>query len=186
VTGLRATAVGFAGALVIELPAYADDRGLFKETYVRTKYRSLGIDDEFVQDSVSYSGRGVLRGLHADPRMSKLVQVLHGTAFDVIADARAGSPTFGCWQGFALSADDHRQLYVPTGFLHGFVALTDDVVFSYKQGAQYDPTREIGVRWDDPVLNIEWPAIEPLRISGKDRANLSFIEAFGGAQCNAS
>lgn len=185
-TGLRATAAGFAGALVIELPAHADDRGLFKETYVRTKYRSLGIDDEFVQDSVSYSGRGVLRGLHADPRMSKLVQVLHGSAFDVIADARPGSPTFGRWQGFTLSAEDHRQLYVPAGFLHGFVALTDDVVFSYKQGAQYDPTSEVGVRWDDPMLNIEWPAVGLLRVSAKDRANASFLEAFGVSQCNGS
>lgn len=185
-THLRATAVGFSGALVIDLPAYSDDRGLFKETYVRTKYRALGIDDEFVQDSVSYSGRGVLRGLHADRRMSKLVQVLHGTAFDVIADARAGSPTFGRWRGFELSAQDHRQLYVPAGCLHGFVALTDDVVFSYKQGAQYDPASEVGVRWDDPVLQVEWPSVGALRVSDKDRASLSFVEAFGANRCGAS
>jgi len=163
-----------AGALLLTLPAFEDDRGLFKETYVRSKFANLGIEDEFIQDNVSFSKLGVVRGLHGDPLMSKLVQVLHGKAFDVIVDARRGSPTFGRWESFELSGDNHRQVYVPAGCLHGFQALSDGVVLSYKQSAQYDPSREIGVRWDDPALGIAWPLRDSAVISAKDRANKPF------------
>lgn len=169
-----------AGAFLIRVPTFADERGLFKETYVCTKYQALGITDDFVQDNVSLSRRGVLRGLHADPQMSKLVYVLRGEAFDVIVDARNDSPTFGQWEGIHLRADAHEQLYVPAGFLHGFLALTVDVVFCYKQSAEYAPEREIGVRWDDPDLAIAWPLTGAPELSPKDSRNRSFRDAFGG------
>lgn len=163
--------------LVIPI-AHEDARGFFKETYVRSKYCSIGINDEFVQDSVSFSHKNVLRGLHCDPAMSKLVQCLRGEVFDVIVDARSGSPTFGQWEGFHLSASSHAQLYVPAGFLHGFLTLTDDVVFSYKQGAEYAPSREIGVRWDDSELAIHWPTVCEPNVSPKDLSNVAFARAF--------
>lgn len=169
----------FDGAFLIRLPAFADDRGLFKETYVRTKYRTLGITDDFVQDNVSFSRRGVLRGLHADPQMSKLVYVLRGEVFDVMVDARQSSPAFGQWEGVHLRAQDHTQLYIPAGFLHGFLALTDEVVFCYKQSAEYAPEREIGVQWDDPDLAIAWPLNSPAEVSPKDLRNRRFREVFG-------
>ncbi|HET9097157.1 MAG TPA: dTDP-4-dehydrorhamnose 3,5-epimerase [Candidatus Baltobacteraceae bacterium] len=176
---LEITPTKLAGAYIIEVPAFADDRGLFKESYVRSKYRALGITDDFVQDNVSFSRRGVLRGLHADPRMSKLVYVLRGEVFDVLVDARQGSPSFGEWEGVYLRAQEHTQLYIPAGFLHGFLALTDEVVFCYKQSAEYAPEREIGVRWDDPDLSISWPLTAPPEVSPKDSRNRRFGDAFG-------
>ncbi|HET9393803.1 MAG TPA: dTDP-4-dehydrorhamnose 3,5-epimerase [Candidatus Rubrimentiphilum sp.] len=169
-----------AGVLCLELAAFPDRRGLFKETYVRSKYESLGITDAFVQDNVSVSRLNVVRGLHGDPEMSKLVQVLYGKAFDVIVDARPGSQTFGQWQSFELSDENHRQLYVPRGCLHGFQALTDGVVFAYKQSAEYDPQRERAVLWNDPALGIEWPAAAAAIVSERDQRNKSFSEVFGG------
>lgn len=165
------------GALLLVPKAWEDDRGYFKETYVRSKYERLGIADEFVQDSMSFSRKGVLRGLHGDPQMSKLVQVLRGEAFDVIVDARRDSSAFGRWEGVRLSESNHTQLYIPAGCLHGFLALTDDVVFTYKQSAEYAPEREIGVRWDDPDLGIDWPLEQPPLLSAKDLKNRSFREA---------
>ena len=168
-----------AGAVLIIPPTFADDRGYFKESYVKTKYHALGITDEFVQDSLSCSSRGVLRGLHSDPVMSKLVYVVRGEVFDVIVDTRSDSATFGNWHGVELSEQNGVQLYVPAGFLHGFLALTDDVIFCYKQSAEYAPGREIAVRFDDPTLGIEWPFSEELRVSPKDLRNPNFSEAFG-------
>ena len=147
---------------------YTDDRGFFKETYNLKRYRDAGVMDTFVQDSVSLSSKRVIRGLHYDVEMSKLVTVLRGEIWDVIADVRSGSPTFGRWQGFELSEDNHRQLYVPAGFAHGFLALTDDVVFSYKHGAMHDPSRERAIRWDDPTLAIAWPLVGEPHLSAKD------------------
>ena len=162
-----------AGARLFFPDVYKDERGFFKETYSATKYRALGLLDDFVQDSVSFSSKNVIRGLHGDPEMSKLVSVLRGKIWDVIVDVRKGSPTYLKWEGFELSEDNHVQLYIPKGFAHGFIALTDDVVFSYKHGALHDPQREFAYRWNDPTFAIDWPlAGEPL-ISAKDRtANL--------------
>jgi dTDP-4-dehydrorhamnose 3,5-epimerase len=169
----------FTGALIVGSTAHADFRGAFKEIYVRSKYQALGIADEFVQDNVSYSQRGVLRGLHADPLMSKLVYVLNGEVFDVIVDARKGSATFGQWEGVYLRAQEHKQLYIPAGLLHGFLALSDDVIFCYKQSAEYAPEREIGVLWNDPDIGIEWPLTEAPIVSAKDSGNRRFREVFG-------
>ena len=113
--------------------------------------------DDWVQDSVSRSSRNVLRGMHIDPRMAKLVQALEGTIFNVIVDLRPGSPTYRRWEGFVLSEDNHHQLYVPAGFAHGFLAQSDEVVVMYKMSAHYDPAFESGMRWNDPAVGIEWP-----------------------------
>lgn len=177
---LQTLNIDLEGAKLIIPPLFQDDRGFFKESYVKAKYHALGIADEFVQDSLSVSSRGVLRGLHADPLMSKLVYVVRGEVFDVIVDTRSTSATFGKWHGVQLSEQNGMQLYVPAGFLHGFLALTDDVVFCYKQSAEYAPGREIAVRFDDPTLGIEWPLDGDPRVSPKDLLNPSFSEAFGG------
>ena len=149
---------------------FADERGFFKETYSTVKYRALGLTDEFVQDSVSFSAKNVVRGLHGDRVMSKLVQVLRGEIWDVIVDLRPGSPTYRKWESFVLSEHNHIQLYIPAGFLHGFLARTDNVVFAYKHGALYDPAREFSVRWDDPTLAITWPIVGEPVVSARDRA----------------
>jgi len=162
------------GAVALTLPAFGDDRGFFKETYSSGRYREAGIADEFVQDNVSFSRRNVLRGLHGARGMSKLVCVLAGEAYDVMVDVRPGSVTQGRWYGETLRCGDHRQLYVPEGCLHGFLALSDDVLFLYKQSALYDPRAEFGVRFDDPDLGVEWPiAATGAILSPKDAANPS-------------
>jgi dTDP-4-dehydrorhamnose 3,5-epimerase len=159
----------FDAARVFVPDVYEDERGFFKETYSIAKYRDAGLTDTFVQDSVSFSTRNVIRGLHYDFKMSKFVQVLRGKIWDVIVDIRAGSPTHLKWQGFFLSEHNHRQLYIPPGFAHGFIALSDDVVFSYKHGALYDPTSEGAVRWNDGTIGIAWPLVGEPRVSLKDQ-----------------
>jgi dTDP-4-dehydrorhamnose 3,5-epimerase len=146
-----------AGALMLTPQALRDERGYFKETYSRERYRACGIAENFVQDNISLSHRDVLRGLHGDRRMAKLVSVIRGSVFDVIVDARTESPTFGRWWGATLKAADGHQIYVPRGFLHGFLALEDETIFAYKQSAAYDPAAEIAIAWNDPELGIAWP-----------------------------
>jgi len=160
----------FEDARIFIPDVYPDERGFFKETYNLRRYEDAGLLDRFVQDSVSFSAKNVIRGLHYDPAMSKLVQVLRGKIWDVIADIRPGSPAYRKWEGFELSEDNHHQLYIPKGFAHGFLALTDNVVFSYKHGALYDPAREGAIRWNDPALGIAWPLTGEPVISAKDRA----------------
>jgi dTDP-4-dehydrorhamnose 3,5-epimerase len=164
-----------AGAMMIAPRVFVDERGNFKEVYSLERYRRCGIDAAFVQDNVSLSRCDVLRGLHGAARVAKLVSVLHGSVFDVIVDVRAESPTYGKWFGTTLRAEDGRQIYVPRGFLHGFLALEDDTVFAYKQSALYDPASEFGVAWNDPALGIEWPlgGRRPV-LSPRDAANPSF------------
>jgi dTDP-4-dehydrorhamnose 3,5-epimerase len=156
---------------------WEDERGFFKEIYTTSKYGALGLTDTFVQDSVSFSSKNVIRGLHGDTRMSKLVTVLRGKIWDVIADVRPDSPTYGQWQGFYLNEHNHVQLYIPAGFAHGFIALTDDVVFSYKHGALYDAAHEFAIRWNDPTLAITWPLVGEPRISAKDQSAPLFARA---------
>jgi dTDP-4-dehydrorhamnose 3,5-epimerase len=161
-----------AGALIITPRIFSDERGFFKEIYSLDRYRRSGVDETFVQDNLSLSHCGVLRGLHGDARMAKLVTVLRGSAFDVIVDARAQSPTRRRWHATTLDAATGRQIYIPRGFLHGFLALEDDTLFAYKQSAPYDPAQEFGVAWDDPDLGIEWPlrGRAPI-LSPRDAAN---------------
>ena len=167
-----------AGALLLTPHVFADERGFFKETYSADRYRGCGIKETFVQDNVSLSHRNVLRGLHGDARMAKLVGVLRGSAFDVIVDVRPASPTYRRWYGTTLTAGGGGQVYVPRGFLHGFLALEDETLFAYKQSAAYDPERELSVAWNDADLGIEWPLAGGLPIlSRRDAASPSLRAA---------
>ena len=159
------------GVLVLEPRVFADERGAFVETWNAERYAALGIEGPFVQDNVSVSKRGVVRGLHfQNPNpQGKLVSVLHGAVYDVAVDLRVGSETFGEWVGVELSAENGRQMWIPEGFAHGFQALADGTVFSYKCTAYYSPADERSLRWDDPALGIAWPLAEPI-VSAKDAA----------------
>ena len=157
------------GVMVLEPAVYADERGFFMESWNRRRYEGFGIPTDFVQDNLSYSTRGVLRGLHfQNPNaQAKLVSVLWGEVFDVAVDVRVGSPNFGEWVGIALSAENKRQLYVPEGFAHGFVVTGEEALVSYKCTAYYDPKAEHSLLWNDPELGIDWPVEIPL-LSAKD------------------
>ena len=165
------------GVLLLESRVYRDERGWFKEAWHEARYREAGVDATFVQDNVSYSEHGVLRGLHLqNPRpQGKLVGVLSGEVFDVAVDVRAGSATFGQWVGETLSAENGRQLWIPPGFAHGFVVTGDHAVFLYKCTDVYAPEAELSVRWDDPDIGIGWPLIEPV-VSPKDAAAPSLAD----------
>jgi|ERR1700731_293054 len=151
---------------------FGDARGFFVETYHRTKFADLGITDTFVQDNHSCSVKGTLRGLHYQLQhpQAKLCRVVEGEAFDVVVDIRVGSPQFGKWTSVILSATTQNQLYVPAGFAHGFLALTDSVQFLYKCSDFYDPSDERGILWNDSDLNINWGVTGPM-ISEKDAKN---------------
>jgi dTDP-4-dehydrorhamnose 3,5-epimerase len=157
--------------LVVEPKVFDDDRGFFLETYHKLKYRELGIPVEFVQDNLSYSREGTLRGLHyQQPHgQAKLVQVLAGHVFDVTVDVRNGSKNFGKWFGIHLSEENKRQVYIPEGFAHGFCVLSLTALFSYKCSELYTPECERGVIWSDPDLGIDWPVKKPI-LSAKDAA----------------
>ncbi len=157
------------GLLILEPKIFRDDRGFFVETFQHGRYAALGIGP-FVQDNWSRSKRGVLRGLHfQQPKpQGKLVSVTRGAAWDVAVDIRKASPTFGKHVAAELSDTNGRQFWVPPGFAHGFIALTDDTDFLYKVTEVYAPECEGAIRWDDPALAIPWPISEPL-VSGKDR-----------------
>ncbi len=160
------------GAVLLTPRIFADERGYFEEIYSLDRYRRCGIEETFVQDNLSLSRRNVLRGLHGDPRLAKLVFVVRGSVFDVIVDFRPESPTYRHWFAVTLAAAEARQLYVPRGFLHGFLALEDETIVAYKQSAPYQPESEIAVAWDDPDLSIEWPLAggHPI-LSARDAAN---------------
>ncbi|HVA36710.1 MAG TPA: dTDP-4-dehydrorhamnose 3,5-epimerase [Candidatus Dormibacteraeota bacterium] len=151
------TDFGLGESKLVIPQVFTDTRGFLFESYNEPKYRAFGIDRPWPQDTVSVSRRGVLRGLHCDPEMAKLVQVLHGAVYDVIVDMRPGSPTYRQWQSVELSDRFQQQLYVPPGFAHGFLALAEGTVFHYKFSMTWDPAREQGYRWDDPALGIVWP-----------------------------
>ena len=145
--------------LVIEPRVFRDERGAFMETWKQPAYAAVGIDAAFVQDNVSHSVKGTLRGLHfQEPTaQGKLVQVLDGVVFDVAVDVRRGSPSFGRWVGIELDGETARQLWIPPGFAHGFYVLSARASFVYKCTALYTPTHERTIRWDDPALGIRWP-----------------------------
>ena len=163
------------GLLVIEPKVFGDARGFFLESWNRNRYREAGLDADFVQDNISLSRRGTLRGLHfQNPQpQGKLLQVLMGEVFDVAVDIRRSSPTFGKWYGLVLSADNKRQFYVPPGFAHGFATLEDDTIFFYKCTNIYNKTSEGSIRWNDPDLGINWEIDEPV-ISEKDKVSPRF------------
>ena len=165
----------------IEPTVFGDDRGYFMETY-NDEFKFLlkhidGTQAEFVQDNESKSRRGVLRGLHMQftHPQGKLVRVIDGEVWDVAVDVRKGSPTFGQWHGVLLSAENKKQFYVPEGFLHGFVVLSESATFVYKCTRLYDPSDEYGVAWDDKEIGIKWPVSE-VQLSEKDKHNHSMRE----------
>jgi dTDP-4-dehydrorhamnose 3,5-epimerase len=168
---MRVTPTELPDVLLIEPKVHGDHRGWFVESFQRARYREAGIEADFVQDNMSYSGRGILRGLHIQNPHSqgKLVQVISGEVFDVAVDARRGSPHFGRWAGALLSGENKHQLWVPPGFLHGFLVLSDTALFSYKCTDLYHPEAELSVRWDDPDIGIRWPLDDAPRLSDKDR-----------------
>ena len=158
-----------AGLLLIEPKIFGDSRGFFFETWHRQRYRDLGIDADFVQDNLSFSRRGILRGLHYQKPASqgKLVMVLQGEVFDVAVDLRRSSHTFGQWHGVKLSAENKHQFYVPPGFAHGFGVVSETALFHYKCTEFYSPKDEQAIRWNDPDLKIPWPIADPI-LSAKD------------------
>jgi dTDP-4-dehydrorhamnose 3,5-epimerase len=153
-----------AGLLIIEPKVFGDARGFFLETYNERRYREAGLNATFVQDNVSFSRRGILRGLHyQNPNpQGKLLQVLQGEVFDVAVDVRRSSPTFGKWHGLVLSSENKRQFYIPPGFAHGFLVTSESALFQYKCTETYSPKDEMAVRWDDPAIGIQWPMKDPL------------------------
>jgi dTDP-4-dehydrorhamnose 3,5-epimerase len=159
------------GLLLIEPRRFGDARGWFAETWQAERYRDAGIAEAFVQDNMSRSAKGALRGLHAQQphAQGKLVQVFDGAVFDVAIDLRRGSPTFGQWEGVTLDADSGTQFYVPPGFFHGYYVLSETALFAYKTTDIYSPQDELMLRWDDPDLAIDWPLDGPPTLSDKDR-----------------
>ena len=167
------------GVKVVDVKLYGDARGGFMETYREENFVAGGIDTSFVQDNQSSSVQGVLRGLHfqIEHPQAKLVRVISGTVFDVAVDLREGSPTWGQWEGVVLSAENRRQFFVPRGFAHGFLVLSDTAEFCYKCDDIYHPGDEGGIMWNDPELGVEWPAflgektLDPAKVilSDKDK-----------------
>jgi len=156
---MNVTTTHIEGLLILEPRIFPDDRGYFFESYNKKKFAEIGIDVDFVQDNQSFSQKGALRGLHgqANPfAQGKLVRVLQGRVLDVAVDIRKNSPTYGQHVTVELSGDNHKQFWVPAGFLHGFATLEDDTIFTYKVTNFYDKASEIGVIWNDPSLGIGW------------------------------
>ena len=160
----------FSDAIVVVPDVFPDERGYFTEVHSQGKYERLGIAGPFVQDNVSYSRKGVLRGMHYDMRLAKLVQCLQGSIFDAIVDMREESPTYKQWDAVELTSENHYQLYVPPGFAHGFYVLSEDAVVLYKQTALYDPAHERAISWRDPSVGIAWPLDGEPVLSPKDAA----------------
>lgn len=169
------TDTSIEGVVIVDVKSYGDDRGYFMETYKRPDFVAGGIDVEFVQDNQSSSTKGVLRGLHfqIDHPQSKLVRVVSGEVFDVAVDLRPGSATYGKWEGVVLSAENRRQFFVPRGFAHGFLVLSDVAEFCYKCDDVYHPNDEGGLMWNDPEIGIAWPIPEGMELvlSEKDQAH---------------
>ena len=158
---------------IIEPKVFGDDRGYFMESYNRKDFVEAGLDMVFVQDNESKSRKGVLRGMHFQTKhtQGKLVRVTQGAVYDVAVDLRKGSPTYGHWEGILLSAENKKQFYVPEGFAHGFLVVSDEAVFNYKCTDFYAPEYDSGLLWNDPDVGIEWPldGIEELLLSEKDK-----------------
>ena len=161
---------GVPGLVVVEPVVYGDKRGFFVETWNSDRYGACGLPDRFVQSNISRSAAGVIRGLHYQHpcAQGKLVSVLEGRVFDVAVDIRSDSPTFRQWAGVELSASNHRQLYVPEGFAHGFCVLGDGALLSYLCTTPFNAECDAAIAWNDPDIGIEWP-VEPQSLSARDR-----------------
>lgn len=170
---MKITETRLPGVLLLEPRVHGDTRGFFIECYRSDLLHEAGVADEFVQDNHSRSTRGVLRGLHyqLENPQGKLVRVARGRVFDVAVDVRKGSPHFGEWVGVELDETSLRMLYIPPGFAHGFVVLSETADFLYKCTQYYHPQSEQGILWNDPSIGIEWPEFGEVRLSEKDRGN---------------
>lgn len=178
---MKATRLAIPDVVLLEPHVFGDDRGFFYESYNRQAFcDATGVDPDFVQDNHSRSARGVLRGLHYQlpPKaQGKLVRVVVGEVFDVAVDIRKGSPTFGQWVGEVLSAENKRQMWIPPGFAHGFLTHSETAEFLYKTTDYYSLVHERCIRWDDPVLGIDWHYKTTPTLSAKDSQGTSFVEA---------
>lgn len=178
------TQTSIEGVTIVDVKSYGDDRGYFMETYKQPDFVAGGIDVDFVQDNQSSSVKGVLRGLHfqINHPQSKLVRVVSGEVFDVAVDLRPGSATYGKWEGVILSAENKRQFFIPRGFAHGFLVLSDTAEFCYKCDDIYHPNDEGGLMWNDPEIGIVWPAMQgdevfdetKIILSDKDKVHPAF------------
>jgi dTDP-4-dehydrorhamnose 3,5-epimerase len=158
------------GIVLVEPQVHGDERGFFVETYSKDAWAELGVEAEFVQHNHSRSSQGTLRGLHfqTSPGQAKLLRCARGAILDVAVDLRKDSPTYGQWEGHVLDDVTHHQLYVPIGFAHGFVVLSDVADVAYLVSSVYDPATEAGIAWDDPEVGVDWQVAEPL-LSGRDK-----------------
>ena len=167
------------GLVVIKPTVFGDDRGFFMETYHKDEFAAAGITREFVQDNHSKSSKGVLRGLHfqTENTQGKLVRVIKGEVYDVAVDCRPGSATFGKWYGVTLSAENKVQFYVPEGFAHGFLVLSDEAEFVYKCTDIYNPKAEGGIPYNDETIGVQWPEIDcEVKLSAKDQLHTPFAQ----------
>jgi dTDP-4-dehydrorhamnose 3,5-epimerase len=174
------TSTAIPEVLILEPKVFGDARGFFFESFNAQDFAQVtGLDVNFVQDNHSRSSQGVLRGLHYQLQQAqgKLVHVVRGAVFDVAVDIRKSSPTFGQWVGCELSEDNHRQFWVPPGFAHGFVVLSDTADFLYKTTDYYAPAHERCIAWNDPAIGIQWPQGLTPQLSAKDQAGLSLAQA---------
>jgi dTDP-4-dehydrorhamnose 3,5-epimerase len=173
---MRALPSRLSGPVLIEPVVHGDHRGFLQETYRRSTFAEMGIRDEFVQDNHSRSRRGIVRGMHFQPGMAKLVRCARGAILDVLVDIRRGSPAFGEWEGFELSDANHHELYCPDGFAHGFCVLSEEADVVYKTSAYYDPELERGFAYNDPQVGIEWPRPSELIASARDTSAPALAE----------
>ena len=168
------------GLYIIEPKVFYDDRGYFMETYNRRDFVEAGLDMVFVQDNESKSKKGVLRGMHFQTKFTqgKLVRVSMGTVYDVVVDLRKESATYGKWEGVILSSENKRQFYIPEGFAHGFLVLSDEAVFNYKCTNLYFPEYDCGLLWNDPDVGIKWPLdrVDDIKLSDKDKRQKTLKE----------
>ena len=164
---------GIQGVYVIDTTVFGDNRGYFTEMYKKTDFDEAGLKYDFVQDNISRSKKGVLRGLHFQKKypQAKLVRAIEGEVFDVVVDLRKNSPTYGKWAGTILSAENHRQFMIPRGFAHGFLVLSEYATFCYKCDDVYHPEDEGGIMWNDPDIGIKWPFTGDIQLSEKDKSN---------------
>lgn len=182
---LKLTDTAFPDIKLISPQVFADERGCFMETFRAQRYTQLpGQNGPFVQDNFSRSVRGVLRGLHFQhPNgQGKLLRVVQGSVYDVTVDVRPGSPTFGQWQALTLSEENPQQLWIPPGYAHGFLVLSEQALVDYKCTAYYDPASEACLRWNDPNLGIDWPCDAP-QLSGKDAQGKTLKELLEAGRC---
>ncbi|MEC5214285.1 dTDP-4-dehydrorhamnose 3,5-epimerase [Polaromonas sp. CG_9.5] len=177
---MKVTLTAIPDVLVIEPKVFGDARGFFYESFNQKAFNdATGLNLNFVQDNHSRSGKGVLRGLHYQIQQpqGKLVRVVRGAVFDVAVDIRKGSPTFGHWVGMELSEENHKQLWIPAGFAHGFMVTSESAEFLYKTTDYYAPAHERCIVWDDPAIGIQWPLSTAPSLSDKDQQGLALSEA---------